>query len=64
MTGVDFEDFLVSIFQELGYGVSTSRITDEQGVDLIVSKNGRKVAVQAERASRQHRGEQGGSGGA
>jgi len=47
MTGVDFENFLASVFQELGYEVRTTRITDDQGVDLIVSRNGRNVAIQA-----------------
>ena len=47
MTGVDFENFLASVFQELGYEVRATPTTGDQGVDLIVSKNGRKVAVQA-----------------
>jgi Restriction endonuclease len=47
MTGVDFEVFLASVFQELGYEVRTTPITGDQGVDLIVSKNSRKVAIRA-----------------
>jgi hypothetical protein len=47
MMGVDFENFLASVFQELGYEVLTTRVTGDQGVDLIVSKDGRKVAIQA-----------------
>ena len=47
MAGVEFENFLASVFQELGYKVRTTRTTGDQGVDLIVSKNGRKVAIQA-----------------
>ena len=47
MTGVDFENFLALVFQELGYGVRTTRVTGDQGVDLIVSRNGRNVAIQA-----------------
>jgi HJR/Mrr/RecB family endonuclease len=47
MTGVDFENFLASIFQLLGYDVITTGKTGDQGVDLIVSKSGRKVAIQA-----------------
>jgi restriction system protein len=47
MTGVDFENFLASVFQELGYEVRTTGVTGNQGADLIVSKHGRKVAIQA-----------------
>jgi HJR/Mrr/RecB family endonuclease len=47
MAGVEFEDFLAAVFQELGYRVETTKVTGDQGVDLIVSKDGRKVAIQA-----------------
>ncbi len=47
MTGVDFENFLASVFQELGYEVRTTTTADDKGVDMIVSKNSRKVAIQA-----------------
>ncbi len=46
MTGVDFEDFLASVFQYLGYTVEPTKATGDQGVDLLLSKNGRRVAVQ------------------
>ena len=42
-----FEQFLASVFIEWGYQVETTKVTGDQGVDLIVSKNGSKVAVQA-----------------
>jgi HJR/Mrr/RecB family endonuclease len=45
-TGVVFEQFLRSIFEEWGYGVETTRTTGDQGVDLIVSKNGVRTAIQ------------------
>ncbi|MFO0951963.1 MAG: restriction endonuclease [Isosphaeraceae bacterium] len=42
-----YENFLAAVFQELGYSVQTTRVTGDQGVDLIVSKHGRKSAIQA-----------------
>jgi len=47
MTGVPFENFLADVFREWGYTVETTKVTGDQGVDLIVSKDGRRVAVQA-----------------
>jgi HJR/Mrr/RecB family endonuclease len=47
LQGVPFEKFLEAIFIEWGYEVSTTKVTGDQGVDLIVAKNGLKVAIQA-----------------
>lgn len=47
MAGVEFEEFLAAVFQELGYRVETTKVTGDQGVDLVVSKDGRKAAIQA-----------------
>jgi Restriction endonuclease len=47
LQGVPFEQFLESIFVEWGYEVETTKITGDQGVDLIVSKRGVRTAVQA-----------------
>jgi hypothetical protein len=44
---VEFEAFLADVFQELGYAVETTRRTGDQGVDLILSRGHRRVAVQA-----------------
>jgi hypothetical protein len=47
MQGVEFEKFLANVFLELGYEVETTKATRDQGVDLIISKNGRRTAIQA-----------------
>jgi hypothetical protein len=47
LQGVPFENFLMEVFLEWGYEVETTKVTGDQGVDLIVSKNDSKVAVQA-----------------
>lgn len=44
---VPFEDFLVRVFRSLGYQVRTTKRTGDQGVDLILTRPGRRLAVQA-----------------
>jgi hypothetical protein len=44
---VEFEAFLADVFRELGYRVETTKKTGDQGVDLILSRGRRRVAVQA-----------------
>jgi HJR/Mrr/RecB family endonuclease len=47
LRGVPFEDFLANVFDELGYVVTKTKTTGDQGVDLILIGKGRKIAVQA-----------------
>lgn len=47
MRGIEFEDFLADVFVKLGYKVETTKTTGDQGADLLVSKKGRKIAIQA-----------------
>ncbi len=51
MAGEDFENFLKSVFENLGYSVKGTKRTGDQGADLILSKNGTKIAVQVKRYS-------------
>ncbi|AKB47751.1 hypothetical protein MSKOL_1974 [Methanosarcina sp. Kolksee] len=51
MEGEDFENFLKSVFENLGYSVKGTRRTGDQGADLILSKDGKKTAVQVKRYS-------------
>jgi hypothetical protein len=44
---VAFERFLAEVFEELGYLVETTKTTGDQGVDLIVTGKGRRIAVQS-----------------
>ena len=50
MTGIDFETFLYNLFKEMGYKVRRTPITGDQGADLIISKDGTDLAVQAKRS--------------
>jgi len=47
MSGPDFECFLAEIFALLGYAVRSTGRSGDQGVDLVVSRNGTSAAVQA-----------------
>ncbi|HUT94167.1 MAG TPA: restriction endonuclease [Thermoguttaceae bacterium] len=46
LRSVAFEAFLEEVFAQLGYGVETTKVTGDQGADLIVVKNGCKIAIQ------------------
>lgn len=47
MTAIDFEQFLSKVFQELGHAVEMTGQSGDEGVDLIVSKVSRRIAIQA-----------------
>jgi hypothetical protein len=47
LRGIQFEQFLVEVFEALGYIVSTTRTTGDQGVDLLATKGNRTIAIQA-----------------
>ena len=49
MSGAEFERFIGKLYTRLGYVVSFTRTGADQGVDVILFKNGRKTAVQAKR---------------
>jgi len=46
MRGGELEQFLAEVFSELEYTVDRTGKAGDQGVDLIVSKNGHRIAVQ------------------
>jgi HJR/Mrr/RecB family endonuclease len=46
LRSVPFEKFLEEVLRELGYVVETTRVTGDQGADLIVSKDGHRTAIQ------------------
>jgi hypothetical protein len=48
----EFENFTVWLFEELGYRIHSERQSVEAGVDLVATKNGEKVAIQARRYSK------------
>jgi len=47
LRGVPFEQFLSEVFQSLGYVVGETKITGDQGVDLILTGKEKRIAVQA-----------------
>ncbi|MBH0229536.1 restriction endonuclease [Halobacillus yeomjeoni] len=46
MSGHEFEKLVAILFQKLGYSVEITKAVGDQGVDLIVEKDGRKYGVQ------------------
>ncbi|KZN30050.1 hypothetical protein N480_03650 [Pseudoalteromonas luteoviolacea S2607] len=51
MNGFEFEEFLAKLFIALGYDVTETKKTGDQGADLFVEKFGRKVVIQAKNYS-------------
>lgn len=46
MGGAEFENEMAGLLGDLGYSVQRARASDDKGVDLILKKGNRKVAVQ------------------
>ncbi|EMH0681509.1 TPA: restriction endonuclease [Klebsiella aerogenes] len=51
MDGFQFEDFLVKIFQTMGYDVKETKRTQDQGADLFVSRFDKNIVIQAKNYS-------------
>ena len=49
LSGVEFENFLAKLFTSMGYEVLTTKVTGDQGADLILTKFGANTVVQAKR---------------
>lgn len=49
MTGIQFESFVAWIFEAMGYTISLTPKTCDQGLDLVVSRGGSKIGVQTKR---------------
>lgn len=47
LRGIPFETFLQRVFESLGYQVETTKVSGDQGVDLILTRGAERVAVQA-----------------
>jgi hypothetical protein len=47
LRGIDFEQFLQRAFELLGYATEITKKSGDQGVDLIVTGRGRRIAIQA-----------------
>jgi hypothetical protein len=51
MSGYDFEGFLKRLFVKMGYQVEQTKLSGDQGADLVITKFGEKTVVQAKRHS-------------
>lgn len=49
LSGVEFEEFLAGLFGAQGYSAEHTPTTGDYGADLILCKDGRRIAVQAKR---------------
>lgn len=49
MSGITFEKFLVTLFEDLGYKVQRTPDSADFGADLLIKKDGPWIAVQAKR---------------
>ncbi|ANI83321.1 restriction endonuclease [Kosakonia oryzae] len=51
MDGFQFENFLVEVFQTMGYDVKETKRSQDQGADLFVTRFGKKMVIQAKNYS-------------
>ena len=51
MDGIQFEKFLGELFEKMGFGVTVTKASGDQGTDLIIKKNLDVISVQAKRYS-------------
>lgn len=49
LDGVEFEEFLAGLFRVQGYAAELTPSSGDYGADLILSKDGQRIAVQAKR---------------
>ena len=52
MSGKDFEFFIASILENLGYSVNVTKQTRDFGADIIIEKNLKRIVVQTKRYSK------------
>ena len=47
LSGIEFENYLKSLFENMGYEVKTTKTSGDYGVDLIVTKKNKQMIIQA-----------------
>ncbi|WP_411347224.1 restriction endonuclease [Paenibacillus sp. WLX2291] len=52
MDGIQFEKYLEQLFRLQGYKANATRAQGDYGADLVISRNGEKIVVQAKRYSK------------
>ncbi|ETT31687.1 hypothetical protein C162_32356 [Paenibacillus sp. FSL R7-269] len=55
MNGIEFENILKYFFENIGYRVRTTTVSGDQGVDLIIEKENKRIGLQAKRYSEKNR---------
>ena len=51
MDGIEFEKFLGTLFEKMGFSVMVTKASGDQGTDLIIRKKSEIISVQAKRYS-------------
>jgi hypothetical protein len=51
MSSNEFETFVASLFQKMGYSTTVTKQSGDQGIDVIAEKNGKKIGVQVKNYS-------------
>lgn len=51
MNGYEFEDYIGTLFSKLGYSVTQTSLSGDQGVDIVAKKNDISLAIQTKRYS-------------
>ncbi|OSB09979.1 restriction endonuclease [Clostridium botulinum] len=46
MTGREFEIFIGTLFEKMGYIVEITQCSGDQGIDILIEKNNQKIGVQ------------------
>lgn len=49
LNGMEFEEFLAGLLRAQGYAVELTAVTGDYGADLILTKDGKRIAVQTKR---------------
>lgn len=49
LSGIEFEEYLMKLFENLGYNVCITPASNDYGADLVISKNNDRTVVQAKR---------------
>ena len=52
MSGYHFEELCRELFEKKGYKATKTKSTGDQGADVILEKDGEKIAVQSKRYSK------------
>jgi len=51
MTGYEFEELLKQLFERMGFAVEQTKLSGDQGADLVVKKLGETTVIQAKRSN-------------